>query len=169
MELYHLSITRSELSGCCKRCGQTFSKLYSVTLSSGEKSNTLLLCEECAKAAKSSVDKKNSEISAGQSQPTELRAENVTFEEARKLRELTGAGIADCKKALAKANGNMEAAAALLRQGSHAARSGPPVPPPAPVSKQPAKPAAPPKPAAPAPVNSGNSDNSQNSGCSLHL
>ena len=34
----------------------------------------------------------------------------VALEDIKKLRALTGAGLGDCKKALAEANGNMEEA-----------------------------------------------------------
>lgn len=44
----------------------------------------------------------------------------VTLEDIKKLRELTKAGIADCKKALAEANGNMEEAIKLIRERGQA-------------------------------------------------
>ena len=40
----------------------------------------------------------------------------VTAKMVKDLREQTGAGIMDCKRALAETNGDMEAAAALLRR-----------------------------------------------------
>lgn len=40
----------------------------------------------------------------------------ITTELIKELRELTGAGVLDCKKALVECNGDMEKAAALLRE-----------------------------------------------------
>ena len=41
---------------------------------------------------------------------------NITAEQVKKLREQTGAGMMDCKKALEKSEGNMERAADYLRE-----------------------------------------------------
>lgn len=41
---------------------------------------------------------------------------DITMENIKKLREVTGAGIMDCKKALAKAEGDFEKAQEILRQ-----------------------------------------------------
>lgn len=41
---------------------------------------------------------------------------DITTENIKKLREVTGAGIMDCKKALSKAEGNFEKAQEILRQ-----------------------------------------------------
>ena len=41
---------------------------------------------------------------------------NITSETIKNLRETTGAGMADCKKALTETNGNMEEAVTLLRK-----------------------------------------------------
>ena len=40
----------------------------------------------------------------------------VALEDIKKLRALTGAGLGDCKKALAEANGNMEEAIEIIRK-----------------------------------------------------
>ena len=40
----------------------------------------------------------------------------VTMAEITKLRNLTSAGLMDCKKALAETNGDIDAAVELLRQ-----------------------------------------------------
>ena len=40
----------------------------------------------------------------------------ITTENIKKLREITGAGIMDCKKALSKAEGDFEKAQEILRQ-----------------------------------------------------
>ena len=40
---------------------------------------------------------------------------NFTAADVKKLRELTGAGMMDCKKALDEAEGNVEKAVELLR------------------------------------------------------
>lgn len=40
----------------------------------------------------------------------------ITVEAVRELRELTGAGVLDCKKTLAEAQGDMEEAARMLRE-----------------------------------------------------
>ncbi len=45
----------------------------------------------------------------------------VTLEQIKKLRELTGAGMTDCKKALEATNGDMEAAVEYLRKKGAAA------------------------------------------------
>jgi len=45
----------------------------------------------------------------------------VTLEQIKKLRELTGAGMTDCKKALEETNGDMEAAVEYLRKKGAAA------------------------------------------------
>ena len=44
----------------------------------------------------------------------------VSLEDIKKLRSLTGAGLGDCKKALAEADGNIEAAIELIRQRGQA-------------------------------------------------
>lgn len=44
----------------------------------------------------------------------------VSLEDIKKLRSLTGAGLGDCKKALAEAEGNIEAAIELIRQRGQA-------------------------------------------------
>ncbi len=44
----------------------------------------------------------------------------VTLEDIKKLRELTKAGIADCKKALAESDGNMDEAIKLIRERGQA-------------------------------------------------
>ena len=44
---------------------------------------------------------------------------NVTMTEIKKLREMTGAGLADCKKALAEAE-DMDGAVAILRKKGQA-------------------------------------------------
>src|SRR5690554_3531890 len=41
---------------------------------------------------------------------------NITAAEVNKLRQATGAGMMDCKKALVEANGNMEEAISILRK-----------------------------------------------------
>ena len=40
---------------------------------------------------------------------------NITAADVKKLRELTGAGMMDCKKALTEAEGDFEKAAELIR------------------------------------------------------
>ena len=40
----------------------------------------------------------------------------ITAAQVKELRELTGAGMMDCKKALAETDGNMEAAVDVLRK-----------------------------------------------------
>ena len=40
---------------------------------------------------------------------------NITAADVKKLRELTGAGMMDCKKALDEADGNVEKAVEALR------------------------------------------------------
>ena len=44
----------------------------------------------------------------------------VALEDIKKLRALTGAGLGDCKKALAEANGNMEEAIEIIRKKGQA-------------------------------------------------
>ncbi len=44
----------------------------------------------------------------------------VSIEEIKKLRTMTGAGLGDCKKALAEANGDMEAAIEIIRKKGQA-------------------------------------------------
>jgi elongation factor Ts len=44
-----------------------------------------------------------------------------TAEDVKRLRELTGAGMLDCKKALDKADGNFDKAVEILRKQGHAA------------------------------------------------
>ena len=44
-----------------------------------------------------------------------------TAEDVKKLRELTGAGMLDCKKALEAADGNFDKAVEILREQGHAA------------------------------------------------
>lgn len=44
----------------------------------------------------------------------------VSIEDIKKLRTLTGAGLGDCKKALAEANGDMEAAIEIIRKKGQA-------------------------------------------------
>lgn len=44
----------------------------------------------------------------------------VNIEDVKKLRELTGAGLGDCKKALAEADGNIEAAIEIIRKKGQA-------------------------------------------------
>ncbi len=44
-----------------------------------------------------------------------------TAEDVKRLRELTGAGMLDCKKALDKGNGNFDKAVEILREQGHAA------------------------------------------------
>ncbi len=44
-----------------------------------------------------------------------------TAEDVKKLRELTGAGMLDCKKALDKADGNFDKAVEVLKEQGHAA------------------------------------------------
>ncbi len=44
----------------------------------------------------------------------------VTLDDIKKLRELTKAGIADCKKALTESNGNMDEAVKLIRERGQA-------------------------------------------------
>jgi elongation factor Ts len=41
---------------------------------------------------------------------------NITAAEVKKLRDATGAGMMDCKKALVEANGNYDEAVAILRK-----------------------------------------------------
>ncbi|MBU4485173.1 elongation factor Ts, partial [bacterium] len=41
---------------------------------------------------------------------------SITAEQVRELRERTGVGMMDCKKALAEANGDLEAASDALRK-----------------------------------------------------
>ncbi len=41
---------------------------------------------------------------------------NITAAEVNKLRQATGAGMMDCKKALVEADGNMEEAISILRK-----------------------------------------------------
>ncbi|MCH8496688.1 MAG: elongation factor Ts, partial [Balneolales bacterium] len=41
---------------------------------------------------------------------------SITAADVKKLREMTGAGMMDCKKALAEANGDFEAAVEFLRK-----------------------------------------------------
>src|SRR5690554_2666965 len=41
---------------------------------------------------------------------------NITAAEVNKLRQATGAGMMDCKKALVEANGNMDEAITILRK-----------------------------------------------------
>lgn len=45
----------------------------------------------------------------------------ISSQDVKKLRELTGAGMLDCKKALEEANGDFEAATKLLAEKGHAA------------------------------------------------
>lgn len=45
----------------------------------------------------------------------------ISVEDVKELRELTGVGMLDCKKALEEAGGNLEKAVELLRQKGHAA------------------------------------------------
>ncbi len=45
----------------------------------------------------------------------------ITMEQVRKLRELTGAGVMDCKRALQEKNGDIETAAKYLREKGIAA------------------------------------------------
>ena len=40
----------------------------------------------------------------------------ITAAQVKELRELTGAGMMDCKKALTETNGDMEAAVEVLRK-----------------------------------------------------
>ena len=40
----------------------------------------------------------------------------ITAQDVNKLRQMTGAGMMDCKKALTEANGDMEAAVDILRK-----------------------------------------------------
>lgn len=40
----------------------------------------------------------------------------VSIEDIKKLREMTGAGLGDCKKALAESNGDMEGAIEIIRK-----------------------------------------------------
>ena len=40
----------------------------------------------------------------------------ISAEQVKKLREMTGAGMMDCKSALQEANGNLEAAIEVLRK-----------------------------------------------------
>ena len=44
----------------------------------------------------------------------------VGLEDIKKLRTMTGAGLGDCKKALAEANGNMEEAIEIIRKKGQA-------------------------------------------------
>lgn len=44
----------------------------------------------------------------------------VTIEDIKKLRTLTGAGLGDCKKALAEANGDMDTAVEIIRKRGQA-------------------------------------------------
>jgi len=46
---------------------------------------------------------------------------SFSTEDVKQLRELTGAGMLDCKKALEEANGDMEAAKKILAEKGHAA------------------------------------------------
>ncbi|MDP1709481.1 MAG: elongation factor Ts, partial [Candidatus Komeilibacteria bacterium] len=41
---------------------------------------------------------------------------SISVEDISKLREVTGAGMMDCKKALEEANGDLEAAGDILRK-----------------------------------------------------
>ena len=41
---------------------------------------------------------------------------NITAESVKQLRERTGAGMMECKKALVEANGDLEAAAEIMRK-----------------------------------------------------
>ena len=44
----------------------------------------------------------------------------ASIEDIKKLREMTGAGLGDCKKALAEANDNMEEAIEIIRKRGQA-------------------------------------------------
>ena len=44
----------------------------------------------------------------------------VSIEDIKKLREMTGAGLGDCKKALAESNGDMEGAIEIIRKKGQA-------------------------------------------------
>ena len=44
----------------------------------------------------------------------------VSLEDIKKLRTMTGAGLGDCKKALAEANGNMDEAVEIIRKKGQA-------------------------------------------------
>ena len=41
---------------------------------------------------------------------------DISIQEVKELREMTGCGISDCKKALTEANGNREEAVKILRE-----------------------------------------------------
>ena len=45
---------------------------------------------------------------------------NITAAMVKELREMTGAGMMDCKKALGETNGDMEAAVEFLRKNGQA-------------------------------------------------
>ena len=44
----------------------------------------------------------------------------VSLEDIKKLRTMTGAGLGDCKKALAESNGNIEEAIEIIRKKGQA-------------------------------------------------
>ena len=44
----------------------------------------------------------------------------VALEDIKKLRTMTGAGLGDCKKALAESNGNLEEAIEIIRKKGQA-------------------------------------------------
>lgn len=48
-------------SGCCERCGQYQDELYLATLTSGEQTESMAMCGECALRLKSRVDRHNAQ------------------------------------------------------------------------------------------------------------